>query len=371
MIHRIIFPTFSEIMFVKGVITVNIKTIAQMAGVSVSTVSKIINNYNDVSEETKTRVLEIMRQTGYTPSNSNKALVNINKKSNLIGVIFAGKQNVDFLHPFFVEVLNSFTKQIGFLGYDLIFFTNEKLQEEERDYLSRCQASQVEGCIIFSGQEIEESINALDQSDIPCIGVDIKLTGRNSGYIMSDNYKLSSKVVEHFYLNGYRELGYIGSTTSSDISNIRESGYRDAMDALGLSINPQWFINGNDFFEESGYHAMKQILDAETLPRAIFAASDLLAVGAMKAIAEHGLKVPQDIAIIGCDDIEACKYTQPKLSTMRQNKEKIGILSGLMLYDLINNQSNTSSFVVEPELVIRESCSSRNGNYGLYTGTYE
>ena len=91
----------------------------------------------------------------------------------------------------------------------------------------------------------------------------------------------------------------------------------------------------------------------------------------MKALAEHGLKLPQDIAIIGCDDIEACKYTQPKLSTMRQNKEKIGILSGLMLYDLINNQSNTSSFVVEPELVIRESCSSRNGSYGLYAGTYE
>lgn len=98
----------------------NIKTIAKMAGVSVSTVSKIINNYSDVSDETKARVLEIMRETGYTPSNSAKTLAT--KKSNLIGVIFAGKLNVDFTHPFFVEVLNSFKKQMGVLGYDLLFF---------------------------------------------------------------------------------------------------------------------------------------------------------------------------------------------------------------------------------------------------------
>lgn len=336
----------------------NNKTIAQMAGVSLSTVSKIINNYSDVSEETRNRVLEIMRKNGYTPTPSLK-------KSNLIVVIFAGKQNVDFTHPFFNEVLNSFKKQIGILGYDLLFLTNTKTGDE--DYLSRCQAYQVAGCIIISGQDLEPSIDALDQSDIPCLGVDIKLTGKNSGHIMSDNYKLTSKVVEHFYLKGYRDLGYIGSSTLSSISNIRESGYRDAMEALGLTINPDWFVNGSDFFEQSGYDAMKQILQAETLPRAIFAASDLLAIGAMRAIEEHNLKIPDDIAIIGCDDIEACKYVQPSLTTMRQNKEKLGILSALMLYDLINNQSSMSSFVVEPELVIRNSCGNHSGSYGLYS----
>ncbi|TQR46426.1 LacI family DNA-binding transcriptional regulator [Paenibacillus popilliae] len=338
----------------------NNKTIAQMAGVSLSTVSKIINNYSDVSEETRNRVLEIMRREGYTPTPSLK-------KSNLIVVIFAGKQNVEFTHPFFIEVLNSFKKQIGLLGYDLLFLTNTKAGDEESDYLSRCQAYQVAGCIIISGQDLEPSIDALDQSDIPCLGVDIKLTGKNSGYIMSDNYKLTSKVVEHFYLLGYRDLGYIGSSTSSSISNIRETGYRDAMEALGLTINPEWFVNGSDFFEQSGYDAMQQILKAETLPRAIFAASDLIAIGAMRAIQERKLKVPEDIAIIGCDDIDASKYIQPSLTTMRQNKEKLGILSALMLHDLINNQSSTSSFVVEPELVIRNSCDNKNSGYSLYS----
>ncbi|WP_412761738.1 LacI family DNA-binding transcriptional regulator [Paenibacillus macerans] len=335
-------------------LAVNIKTIAEMAGVSVSTVSKIINNYRDISEETRTKVLEIMKQTGYVPSNSAKTLAT--KKSNLIGVIFAGKLNIDFTHPFFIEVLNAFKKQMGFLGYDLLFFSNEKFHSVDGDYLARCRHFQVDGCIIVTGQEVEPSINELDHSEIPCIGVDIQLNGKSSGYIMSDNYKMSYKVVEHFYLLGYRDLGYIGSTLESDISNMREQGYKDAIESFGLPVTEQWFVNGDNFFESSGYEAMTRIIQSGSLPRAVFAASDLLAIGAMRALKEHGFHVPQDIAIIGCDDIEACKYTTPTLSTIRQNKDKIGRLAASLLYDLINSQSETSNVVVEPELVIRESC---------------
>ncbi|MNM92865.1 HTH-type transcriptional repressor PurR [compost metagenome] len=329
-----------------------------MAGVSVSTVSKIINNYSDISEETKTKVLEIMKQTGYVPSNSAKTLAT--KKSNLIGVIFAGKLNIDFTHPFFVEVLNSFKKQMGFLGYDLLFFSNEKSHAIDGDYLARCRHFQVDGCIIITGQQLEPSISELDHSDIPCIGVDIQLTGKSSGYIMSENYKMSFKVVEHFYLQGYRELGYIGSTSESDISNMRKNGYIEAIESFGLTVNEKWFVNGDNFFETSGYEAMKKIISSGTLPQAIFCASDLLAIGAMRALKEHHLSVPEDIGIIGCDDIEACKYTTPTLTTIRQNKDKIGRLAASLLYDLINNQSETSNVVVEPELIVRESCGCRH-----------
>ncbi|WP_313638504.1 LacI family DNA-binding transcriptional regulator [Paenibacillus sp.] len=333
----------------------NIKDIAKIAGVSVSTVSKIINNYSDISEDTKTRVQQIIKETGYTPSNSAKTLAT--KSSNLIGVIFAGMLNVDFTHPFFVEVLNSFKKQMGLLGYDLIFFSNEKFKSgDTNDYLARCQHFNVDGCLLLSGQELETSISELDNSSIPCIGVDLKLSGDNSGYIMSDNFKMSSKVVEHFYLLGYRELGYIGSSSESDISNMRESGFRKALEDLGLPINENWFLNGSNFFEASGYETMRRMIANGNLPRAIFAASDQLAIGAMRALKESSISVPETVAIIGCDDIEACNYTTPLLTTIRQNKDKIGRLAALMLYDLINNQSGTSLFSVEPELIIRESC---------------
>jgi LacI family transcriptional regulator len=338
----------------ENLLKMNIKKIAEIAGVSVSTVSKIMNNYSDISEETKTRVLQIMKETGYVPSNSAKTLAT--KKSNLIGVIFAGKLNIDFTHPFFIEVLNSFKKQMGVLGYDLLFFSNEKSHAVDGDYLARCRHFQVDGCIIVTGQQLEPSIYELDQSEIPCIGVDIELTGKSSGYIMSDNFNMAYKVVEHFYLQGYRELGYIGSTLESPISNIREKGYKNAIESFGLAIHDAWFMNGNTFFETSGYEAMKTMITSGNIPRAIFAASDLLAIGAMRALKEASLEVPKDIAIIGCDDIEACQYTTPTITTIRQNKEKIGKLAALMLFDLINNQAEASNIVVEPELIIRESC---------------
>jgi LacI family transcriptional regulator len=334
--------------------SVNIKTVAKLAGVSVSTVSKIINNYSEISEETRQRVLAIMDQTGYIPSNSAKTLVT--KRSNLIGVIFAGKLNIDFTHPFFVEVLNAFKKQMGILGYDLLFFSNEKFHPIGEDYLARCKHFQVDGCIIISGQELEKTIQELDQSPIPSIGVDLRLTGKHSGYIMSDNEKISSKVIEHFYLQGYRDIGFIGSTTHSEISSLREQGLINSLQSWGLPVNPNWFVHGDNFYEQSGYNAMKTIIDRGSLPRAIFAGSDLLAIGAIRALKEHNIRVPEDVAIIGCDNIDAAKYITPPLTTVKQDKEKIGKLAALMLYDLINGQMNMSSVFVEPELVIRESC---------------
>jgi LacI family transcriptional regulator len=334
--------------------TVNIKTIARLAGVSVSTVSKIINNYSDISEETKAKVHAIMQEQGYIPSNTAKTLAT--KRSNLIGVIFAGKLNVDFTHPFFVEVLNAFKKQMGILGYDLLFFSNEKFHPKGEDYLARCRHFHVDGCIIISGQDLEPDIGELDQSDIPCIGVDLMLTGTASGYIMSDNYKIAAKVVEHFYLLGYREIGYIGSTAQSEISRMRETGLVESLEKWGLTVHPEWFARGNDFYEESGYQAMQRLLEQGTVPRALFAASDLLALGAIRALRESGRRVPDDVAVIGCDDIEASRYTSPALTTVKQDKDKIGKLAAMMLYDLIHRQKSASSVVVEPELIVRESC---------------
>lgn len=337
-----------------GESSMNIKAIAELAGVSVSTVSKILNNYSDISEATKNRVLRIIRDTGYVPTRSAKLLER--SSSGLIGVIFAGRQNIDFSHPFFAGVLSSFKRQIGFLGYDLLFLTNENSDSSHGDYVARCRQYQIDGCLIISGQDVEPAIEELDRSEIPCIGIDLELQGKGSGYIMSDNYKMSYKAVEHFYLLGFREFGYIGSTMDSNISNLREKGFTDALESFGLPVNRGWFVNGESFYEESGYQAMKAMIQAGSMPQALFAASDLLAIGAMQAMKEHHYQIPHDIVIMGCDDIEACKYTTPRLSTVRQNKEKIGKLAAALLYDFIHTDSEAGSIIVEPEIVIRESC---------------
>ncbi|WP_078382187.1 LacI family DNA-binding transcriptional regulator [Sutcliffiella halmapala] len=332
--------------------SLTIRDIAKMAGVSPATVSKIINNYNGVNELTRKKVLDIIQDTGYQPTFSAKALAT--KKSNLIGLIYAGKINVDFNHPFFNEVVTAFKKAVGLLGYDILIFSNEKFQQDNGSYLARCRHFHVDGCLIIAGEEIESAVHELVQSDIPCVGVDIKTVGPNSSYVMTDNSKVSAKVVEYLYLQSIREIAYIGGKKESIIAELRREGFVHTMQQFGLPIKEEWMEYGN-FYEASGYEAMRNILQVDSIPKAVFAASDMMALGALRAIREAGLSVPNDIRLIGCDDIEACRYSDPQLSTVRQDKEKIGKLAAYMLNDLINGLTEIKSVLVEPDLVVRKS----------------
>lgn len=339
--------------------TLTIRDIAQMAGVSRATVSKVINNYDGVSGETKHKVLEIIERTGYQPTFSAKSLAT--KKSRLIGLIYAGRINVEFNHPFFNEVISSFQKTIGSLGYDIIIFSNETFNKENADYLARCRHFRLDGCLIIAGEEVEHAVSELDESDIPCIGIDIELTGQNSSYVMTDNYKVSQLAVEHLYLNSIREVGYIAGKEESDISNLRLEGFLQTIDQFGMFTQQEWIKHGN-FFEDSGYEGMLQILQEDSWPKAVVVASDMMAFGAMRAIKEHGLKIPNDIQIIGCDDVEACHYTEPALSTIKQDKQKIGRLAANKLNDLINGVTGLKPSLVDPELVVRDSSCHVNEN---------
>ncbi|MYL48091.1 substrate-binding domain-containing protein [Halobacillus litoralis] len=333
-----------------------IRDIAKMAGVSPATVSKIINNYGGISESTRKKVYKIIEDTKYQPTFSAKSLAT--KKSNLIGLIYAGKINVDFTHPFFNEVVNSFKRAVGALGYDLLLFSNEKFYKGESKYLERCKHFHVDGCLVIAGDEIEEAVHDIAKSEIPCIGIDLKLEGPRSSYIMTDNAKIGAKVVEYLYLNKVRNIAYIGGKQDSLISSIRNIGFIDAMNQFGLTINKDWIYYG-DFFEDSGYEGMKEILKGDRLPEAVFAASDMMALGALKAMKEEGLSVPEDIQLIGCDDIEACRYSDPPLTTVKQDKQKLGKLAAYMLEDLIKDDHDIQDVKVDPELVPRASTKER------------
>ncbi|AOM84337.1 LacI family DNA-binding transcriptional regulator [Salisediminibacterium beveridgei] len=328
-----------------------IKEIAKLAGVSQATVSKIINNYDDVGMKTKERVLALMDEHGYRPSYAAQSLVK--KVTKVIGVIYAGKINANFNHPFFVEVVSTFKKTMGAEGYDLLFFSNEKFHKADENYLQRCQHYNVDGCIIIGGEHVEPSVDDLVQSDIPCIGVDIQLDGPHSGYIMTDNNQVSALAVEHFYLSGQREIAFIGGAESSLISNEREKGFRERAKAYGLQTPDDWIVYG-DFFEDSGYKQMNELLKKERTPRAIFAISDLMAIGAMRAIKDQGLDI-REFAIIGCDDITAARHVEPPLTTIRQDKDKIGRMAAYILKDLIQGNIERTSLKVEPDLIVRES----------------
>ncbi len=334
-----------------------IKDIAQLAGVSQGTVSKVINNYGGISESTKKKVMDIITQNGYEPNFSARTLAT--KKSNLIGLIYAGKINVDMTHPYFNEVISSFKKNIGQLGYDILMFSNERFHSDNGSYLARCRHFHVDGCLIIAGEEVEQSTFDLASEGFPCIGIDIELKGPKSSYIMTDNVDLSRKVVEFFYLHSVRKIGFIGGKFDSAVSTYRTQGFLEAMNQFGLEVRDEW-IGYGDFHEESGYIAMKDILKCQELPEAVFATSDLMALGALQAMKEAGLNCPRDIRIVGCDDIAACRYSDPKLTTVKQDKEKFGKLSAYMLDDLINGKSQLKPVLIDSELIIRESCGTNN-----------
>lgn len=330
-----------------------IADIAKLAGVSRSTVSKVLNNYPGIAEKNKQKILKIIAETGYQPSYSARRLSS--KKSHLIALIYAGTVSADLNHPFFVDVISSFKNEIGLHGYDLLFFTNQDEKQKNQDYLSRCQYYQVDGCIIISGDHIESTIGKLDDSDIPCIGVDLFLKGTHSGYVMSDNHKISQLVVEHLHGLGYREIAYIGGTSDSTVAKIRKQAFKESMEQMGLCVRDEWMLQG-DFYVESGYLAMKRLLTAGNLPEAVFCASDWMAIGAMQAIKEAGLSIPDDLAIVGCDNINVAPYLDPPLTSINQDKEKLGQLAARMLLDLIEQKMSFTSALTEPTLVVRRSC---------------
>lgn len=336
--------------------SITIKDIARMAGVSQATVSKVINNYEGISDKTKNNVLQVISEMGYSPNFSARSLAT--KKSKLIALIYAGKINVDLDHPYFNEVIFEFKKNIGLLGYDILLFSNEQFSGGQGNYLQRCKHFNVDGCLIIAGENVGQATFDLAKSNLPCIGIDIEITGPKASYIMTDNIHLSKRVVEHFYLNSIRNIGYIGGMRKSKISNYRFEGFEYAMNQFGLPLREEW-IHYGDYSEESGYLAMKRILEQPEHPEAVFSISDVMALGAIRAVKESKLNIPHDIRIVGCDDIAACRYSDPTLTTVKQDKEKIGKLSAYMLNDLIQGKSGLRPVFIDSTLIIRESCGTK------------
>ncbi|RCW74752.1 LacI family DNA-binding transcriptional regulator [Saliterribacillus persicus] len=329
-----------------------IREIAKMAGVSPGTVSKVINQTGSISQKTIDKVKAVIDDTGYQPSFSAKALAT--KKSNMIGLIYAGEVHVEFNHPFFNQVINNFKNAIGLLGYDILVFSNQAFNMGKENYVARSLHYQLDGCLIIAGENIEESVYELDQSDVPTVAVDMALTGNNSSYVITNNKKISREVVEYFYLNGVKKVAFIGGQENSIISNIRKESFIHSMKDFGMDLREEWLKHGN-YFEDSGYEKMMELLQGKEVPQAVFAASDMMALGVIRAIKEKGLLIPEDIKVIGCDDIEACRYSDPALATVMQDKNKIGQLAAHLLHDLINGYDVQKKVLVDPQLIIRES----------------
>jgi LacI family transcriptional regulator len=328
--------------------------IAKQAGVSISTVSKALNGYSDISPKTRLKIQQIIKELKFQPNATARGLAT--KRSYMIGAFFRDDMNYGFSHPFLHGLLEKFKDTIGKKGYDIVFFTNTIIEGGPDNYEARAKHRNVDGILLLGIHKDDPKLESLSQSDIPIMSIDLDFVGLRSGYLTSDNLGGAVKAIEYLIELGHQRIGFIGDCFSTQVGQERFKGYQQTLQKHNLIIQTNWVSKG-DFSEESGYIAAKHILQSVPCPTAIFSVSDSMAIGAMNAVREKGLQVGVDISLIGFDDIGMASNVSPTLTTIRQNKEKMGISAAITLVDLINMEESMlpSTILIDTELVVRES----------------
>lgn len=329
----------------------NIKTIAKEAGVSVSTVSKVINGYEDISKETREKVWSVIKRFNYQPNQIARVLCT--KKSWLIGLLYDVWN--DYENEFFSEIIMSFKRTVEENGYSVLFLNLYKIKKENISYVSYCEQYNLNGVLVIGFKESDPYIRELIEKEIPAMGIDTPTNGKKCGYVTSDNYGGIIKAVDYLYELGHRKIGFINGRMDMYVARERYKGFIYAMKKNNIEIVRDWICNG-DFSQESGYAAMKEMLKNNVLPSAIVVAGDDMAYGVIHAIKEQGLKVPDDISIVGFDDIRSARIFTPALTTIKQDKTMIGKAAAWSLINMINDKSFKAPVTIIPtDLIIRES----------------
>jgi LacI family transcriptional regulator, galactose operon repressor len=343
----------------------SIREVAERSGVSVSTVSRVFNGYDDVSQATRDRVLASARELDYAPSAAARTLVT--QRSQIVGVVlFTGYEHPDIHHPFFQGVLVGLKRGIGALGYDLLLFATEQPgsgRGQEHSYLRRARQHRVDGIVLMGVERDDPEVEKLVRSAIPVIGVDLDVAGTRTSHVTSDNVGGARLAVRHLHERGRTRIATIAGPQNTKPGADRLLGYRAELRALGLEADPAYEVEG-DFYSDSGAAAMRRLLELPDRPTAVFAASDLMAVGAIRAAQSAGLRIPDDLAVVGFDDIQLAELIDPPLTTIRQDTVGIGVAAGRALVEQIENPDVTPPVLTLPvELVVRAS-SGRAGQGG-------
>jgi LacI family transcriptional regulator len=332
-----------------------IHELAARSGVSVATVSRALNGSTEVSETTRKRILALAEELNYTPSAAARTLVQ--RRSHMIGVILeTGPGHPDLLHPFFQEVLVGLKQGAGARGYDLLLFASDEPGHGfgTHSFLRRADHHGVDGAIVL-GYDGNPEIAKLAESGLPCITVDADIPGPRTGYVMSENREGAALAVRHLVELGHERIATITGMLNTRPGADRLEGYREELARAGLEPREEYVAEG-DYYDESGYRATQRLLQLEEPPSAIFAASDLMAAGALRAANELGVRVPDDLAIVGFDDIGLASLIQPQLTTVRQDMHALGEAAAEGLSRTIeNSDAERVERFVPTRLVIRAS----------------
>ena len=315
---------------------VSLKDIAQKCGVSVATVSKALNGHSDIGEDTRKRVVEVAREMGYVPNAVAKALKT--DRTYNIGVLFVDEAGSGLTHDYFSHVLDGFKRQVEEAGYDLTFISNNKSNLGRTSYMEHVRFRRFDGvciaCVDFSNPEVLELV----RGDIPVITIDHIFD--NTAAVISDNVGGMKDLVKYIFDRGHRKVAYIHGVSSAVTTARLTSFYRTAQE-YGIEIPDEYVLEAPYRDTRSAYERTLELLDLPERPTCIMYPDDFAAFGGIRAISERGLRIPEDISIAGYDGLRIGRHVTPRLTTLRQDTERIGRTAADRLVDMIESPKTT------------------------------
>jgi LacI family transcriptional regulator len=327
---------------------VTIYEVAREAGVSTATVSRVINDRRHVRAATREKVEQAMRSLGYVANRQARGLAG--GRSRVIGLLV-----YELGSSYFNQLIKGIDAAVTSIGYDLMLYTTHARREKEAQHAAELASGPVDGLIIVLAVDIENYIDRLHSQRVPFVLLDYDSNVPGTTFITAANRQGARDAVEHLIGLGHRRIGLITGTPGTSSARERLAGYRDALRRAEIEHDPQLVVKG-DFLEGRGYEGMRRLLALDARPTAVFTSADTGAFGALRAIREAGLRVPDDISVVGFDDIPEASLVTPPLTTVRQPLREMGATAVRLLQRMMDEPDVTPRRTeLATELIVRES----------------
>ncbi|HEX2911101.1 MAG TPA: LacI family DNA-binding transcriptional regulator [Chloroflexia bacterium] len=334
----------------------NIQDVAKLAGVSISTVSRVLNGTAKVNGELRQRVEEAMETLAYQPNPAARSLRT--NRSRIIGLLIP-----DFQNPFFMKLIQGVEDEAHLHDYSLLLYnSNEDIKREQRN-LQVLYNERVAGAIIVPTKEQmgTATLKKFRERDIALVAVDRRITDNSIDAVLVDNIRGSREAVGHLIANGYRRIGVITGPTNLTTGRERLEGYQQALQEAGISLDAE-LVRSGPFTFESGQKLAEELLNLNPVIEAIFACNNVLTLGAVDAVQNRNLRIPDDMALVGFDDVGWAALGSISLSTVIQPAYELGKTAAQRLFHHLQNPGiqTRQEIILAPSLVIRGSSQPRN-----------
>lgn len=334
---------------------VTLKDIANATGKSITTVSRALNNYDDVSADTKILVNKVAKELGYSPNTWAQRLQK--QHTDTIGLVIP-TFGPRFSDPFFSELLAGIGNRAAQLGYDMLVSTRAPGEEEKAAYRAAIKGRRVDGFVLVRTRRQDERVTCLQESDFPFVAFGRAEEKLDFPYVDEDGTHGMRSVIRHLTELGHKKIACIAPPPELMFAHYRLQGFKEGLAEASLPADDSLIKTGN-LTQRDGYQQACELLDSASPPSAIAACNDLMAFGAMSAAQERGLVVGEDISITGFDDIPMAEYSHPPLTTLHQPLYQIGGMVCEMLIKLIQGEPLEERYVLlKPELIVRQSSGS-------------